>query len=155
MQEALALIDSICNSQWFVKTSIVSFLLLFSNNHSISHPHQILFLNKIDLFADKLPRSLGETTMTLHATTSSIDLSVWTKVQQPNKFTRITRVLLFNLMVNKCFTWRSFCVFLIFFLSRTPVVSRSPGLLLGFGIGYRLFDLPPYLFLLLYLFFSI
>ncbi|KAG8879217.1 guanine nucleotide-binding protein subunit alpha [Tulasnella sp. 332] len=36
MQEALTLFDSICNSRWFVKTSI------------------ILFLNKIDLFADKL-----------------------------------------------------------------------------------------------------
>ncbi|EDR03872.1 heterotrimeric G protein alpha subunit B, partial [Laccaria bicolor S238N-H82] len=43
MQEALTLFDSICNSQWFVKTSI------------------ILFLNKIDLFAEKLPRSpLGD-----------------------------------------------------------------------------------------------
>ncbi|EJU04442.1 G protein alpha-subunit [Dacryopinax primogenitus] len=39
MQEALTLFDSICNSRWFVKTSI------------------ILFLNKIDLFADKLPVS--------------------------------------------------------------------------------------------------
>ena len=39
MQEALTLFDSICNSRWFVKTSI------------------ILFLNKIDLFAEKLPRS--------------------------------------------------------------------------------------------------
>ncbi|KAK9763361.1 guanine nucleotide-binding protein subunit alpha [Basidiobolus ranarum] len=36
MQEALTLFDSICNSRWFVKTSI------------------ILFLNKIDLFRDKL-----------------------------------------------------------------------------------------------------
>ncbi|KAI8928368.1 guanine nucleotide binding protein, alpha subunit [Entophlyctis helioformis] len=39
MQEALTLFDSICNSRWFVQTSI------------------ILFLNKIDLFKDKLPRS--------------------------------------------------------------------------------------------------
>lgn len=39
MQEALTLFDSICNSRWFVKTSI------------------ILFLNKIDLFKEKLPRS--------------------------------------------------------------------------------------------------
>jgi hypothetical protein len=39
MQEALTLFDSICNSRWFIKTSI------------------ILFLNKIDLFAEKLPRS--------------------------------------------------------------------------------------------------
>lgn len=36
MQEALTLFDSICNSRWFVKTSI------------------ILFLNKIDIFKDKL-----------------------------------------------------------------------------------------------------
>ncbi|KAL7752075.1 guanine nucleotide-binding protein subunit alpha [Sorochytrium milnesiophthora] len=39
MQEALSLFDSICNSRWFTKTSI------------------ILFLNKIDLFESKLPRS--------------------------------------------------------------------------------------------------
>jgi guanine nucleotide-binding protein subunit alpha len=39
MQEALTLFDSICNSRWFVKTSI------------------ILFLNKIDLFREKLPHS--------------------------------------------------------------------------------------------------
>lgn len=39
MQEALTLFDSICNSRWFVKTSM------------------ILFLNKIDLFKEKLPRS--------------------------------------------------------------------------------------------------
>lgn len=39
MQEALTLFDSICNSRWFVKTSI------------------ILFLNKIDLFKEKLPKS--------------------------------------------------------------------------------------------------
>ncbi|KAF8886401.1 guanine nucleotide-binding protein subunit alpha [Mucidula mucida] len=43
MQEALTLFDSICNSRWFVKTSI------------------ILFLNKIDLFRQKLPLSpLGD-----------------------------------------------------------------------------------------------
>ncbi|ORX69819.1 guanine nucleotide-binding protein subunit alpha [Basidiobolus meristosporus CBS 931.73] len=39
MQEALTLFDSICNSRWFVKTSI------------------ILFLNKIDLFKDKIVTS--------------------------------------------------------------------------------------------------
>ncbi|KAI9159210.1 guanine nucleotide-binding protein subunit alpha [Blastocladiella emersonii ATCC 22665] len=39
MQEAMTLFDSICNSRWFVKTSI------------------ILFLNKIDLFKDKILRS--------------------------------------------------------------------------------------------------
>jgi len=39
MQEALTLFDSICNSRWFINTSI------------------ILFLNKIDRFRDKLPVS--------------------------------------------------------------------------------------------------
>ncbi|KAI9138875.1 guanine nucleotide binding protein, alpha subunit [Paraphysoderma sedebokerense] len=39
MQEALTLFDSICNSRWFVKTSI------------------ILFLNKIDLFKMKISKS--------------------------------------------------------------------------------------------------
>ncbi|KAF9409061.1 guanine nucleotide-binding protein subunit alpha [Podila epigama] len=39
MQEALTLFDSICNSKWFVKTSI------------------ILFMNKIDRFKEKLPIS--------------------------------------------------------------------------------------------------
>ncbi|KAJ2000695.1 guanine nucleotide-binding protein subunit alpha [Coemansia thaxteri] len=39
MQEALTLFDSICNSRWFVKTSI------------------ILFLNKIDIFREKFPHS--------------------------------------------------------------------------------------------------
>lgn len=39
MQEALTLFDSICNSRWFVRTSI------------------ILFLNKIDLFKQKLATS--------------------------------------------------------------------------------------------------
>ncbi|KAF9377538.1 guanine nucleotide-binding protein subunit alpha [Podila verticillata] len=39
MQEALTLFDSICNSKWFVKTSI------------------ILFMNKIDRFREKLPIS--------------------------------------------------------------------------------------------------
>ncbi|ORX57044.1 guanine nucleotide binding protein, alpha subunit [Hesseltinella vesiculosa] len=38
MQEALTLFDSICNSRWFVKTSV------------------ILFLNKIDIFKEKLPK---------------------------------------------------------------------------------------------------
>jgi len=39
MQEALTLFDSICNSRWFAKTSV------------------ILFLNKIDRFREKLPVS--------------------------------------------------------------------------------------------------
>ncbi|KAI7877236.1 guanine nucleotide-binding protein subunit alpha [Lichtheimia hyalospora FSU 10163] len=44
MQEALTLFDSICNSRWFVKTSI------------------ILFLNKIDIFKEKIEKqALSET----------------------------------------------------------------------------------------------
>lgn len=44
MHEALTLFDSICNSRWFVKTSI------------------ILFLNKIDIFKEKLAkRPLSDT----------------------------------------------------------------------------------------------
>src|SRR5438046_519090 len=43
MQEALTLFDSICNSRWFVKTSI------------------ILFLNKIDRFKEKLNEKLEGT----------------------------------------------------------------------------------------------
>jgi guanine nucleotide-binding protein subunit alpha len=39
MQEAITLFDSICNSRWFVQTSI------------------ILFLNKVDLFKIKLAKS--------------------------------------------------------------------------------------------------
>ncbi|EIE75301.1 G-alpha protein [Rhizopus delemar RA 99-880] len=39
LQESLTLFDSICNSRWFIKTSI------------------ILFLNKIDLFAEKISKS--------------------------------------------------------------------------------------------------
>lgn len=39
MQEALTLFDSICNSRWFILTSI------------------ILFLNKVDLFKEKILRS--------------------------------------------------------------------------------------------------
>ncbi|PVV02338.1 hypothetical protein BB560_003211 [Smittium megazygosporum] len=38
MQEALTLFDNICNSRWFAKTSI------------------ILFLNKLDLFREKIPK---------------------------------------------------------------------------------------------------
>ena len=65
MQEALTLFDSICNSRWFVKTSIVrppSFPSQTPTNPPLPPlPHQILFLNKIDLFSEKLPRSpLGD-----------------------------------------------------------------------------------------------
>lgn len=63
MQEALTLFDSICNSRWFVKTSIVSYpyIFLFLILSVDAFAYQILFLNKIDLFAEKLPRSpLGD-----------------------------------------------------------------------------------------------
>ena len=60
MQEALTLFDSICNSRWFVKTSIVRPLSIASSLLPLTPP-KILFLNKIDLFAEKLPRSpLGD-----------------------------------------------------------------------------------------------
>ena len=60
MQEALTLFDSICNSRWFVKTSIVR-CLLRPSYVPLSPSHQILFLNKIDLFAEKLSYSrLGD-----------------------------------------------------------------------------------------------
>lgn len=39
MHESMKLFESICNNRWFEKTSI------------------ILFLNKTDLFKDKIPRS--------------------------------------------------------------------------------------------------
>lgn len=62
MQEALTLFDSICNSRWFVKTSIVRFDRLIPHQPLMfSSCFQILFLNKIDLFMEKLPRSpLGD-----------------------------------------------------------------------------------------------
>ena len=61
MQEALTLFDSICNSRWFVKTSIVRPSLPLSQINLLTLPPQILFLNKIDLFAEKLPYSpLGD-----------------------------------------------------------------------------------------------
>jgi guanine nucleotide-binding protein subunit alpha len=41
MQEALTLFDSICNSRWFTNTNI------------------ILFLNKMDLFAEKLQKQMS------------------------------------------------------------------------------------------------
>jgi hypothetical protein len=38
MQEALTLFDSICNSRWFVKTSIVIFSRLTGLAHRSHHP---------------------------------------------------------------------------------------------------------------------
>ena len=61
MQEALTLFDSICNSRWFVKTSIVLSSFDCLDCGLIMPLSQILFLNKFDLFAEKLPRSpLGD-----------------------------------------------------------------------------------------------
>jgi guanine nucleotide-binding protein subunit alpha len=58
MQDAMAIWDSICHSQWFKTTSIVSpggpevypVQLLI-------HVTQILFLNKLDLFTEKIQHS--------------------------------------------------------------------------------------------------
>ena len=61
MQEALTLFDSICNSRWFVKTSIVRCACFILLTRLADTYTQILFLNKIDLFAEKLPHSpLGD-----------------------------------------------------------------------------------------------
>jgi guanine nucleotide-binding protein subunit alpha len=84
MQEALTLFDSICNSRWFIKTSI------------------ILFLNKIDLFADKIRHSplgdfftdyTGVTTTTPLATICSTALSRSIKRPRLSRFTRIILAL--------------------------------------------------------------
>lgn len=54
MQEALMLFDSICNSKWFLRTSMVSIprMALLSPPHPFSA--QILFLNKVDIFRTKI-----------------------------------------------------------------------------------------------------
>lgn len=65
MQEAMTLFDSICNSRWFIRTSIVGWPLFFRHLKSdkftltrfLTPPLQILFLNKIDIFREKLPVS--------------------------------------------------------------------------------------------------
>ena len=70
MQESLKLFDSICNNKWFTETSI------------------ILFLNKKDLFEEKIKRSplticFQEYTGTLHSSTMScfIDFYFLSKTQ--------------------------------------------------------------------------
>ncbi len=57
MQDAMTIWDSICHSQWFKSTSIVSGI-------SYAHPlaahadyGQILFLNKDDIFREKIKAS--------------------------------------------------------------------------------------------------
>jgi guanine nucleotide-binding protein subunit alpha len=62
MQEALMLFDSICNSQWFTKTSIVSRTFpMFKSGLTADNileicllASQILFLNKDDIFRQKI-----------------------------------------------------------------------------------------------------
>jgi hypothetical protein len=57
MHEALMLFDSICNSQWFLKTNMVSRLnrsLCASLLTRDSSSEQILFLNKDDVFRQQL-----------------------------------------------------------------------------------------------------
>ena len=61
MQEALVLFDSICNSRWFVRTSII----LFLNKVRDATPFYYTALltrfavtsSQVDLFKEKLPRS--------------------------------------------------------------------------------------------------
>lgn len=61
LEEALILFESISNSRWFLKTSIVRRVPHHvassrpsSRSFLPSLPSQILFLNKIDLFQSKL-----------------------------------------------------------------------------------------------------
>lgn len=56
MQDSMTIWDSICNSQWFKRTSIVSIDFVLSARLVIS-PSQVLFLNKNDLFEKKIHNS--------------------------------------------------------------------------------------------------
>lgn len=55
MQDAMTIWDSICHSQWFKQTSIVR-RPLPTSNHLLTLV-QILFLNKDDLFQNKIQNS--------------------------------------------------------------------------------------------------
>lgn len=57
MQDAMAIWDQICHSQWFKNTSIVSAYILASLFVALIIVAQILFLNKVDLFTEKIPHS--------------------------------------------------------------------------------------------------
>jgi hypothetical protein len=53
MNDALAIWDQVCHSQWFKNTSIVSLVLM--HRVQLSRVlHQILFLNKVDIFTKKI-----------------------------------------------------------------------------------------------------
>ena len=57
MQDAMTIWDSICHSQWFKQTSIVRLHFSFvASTHSPSFS-QILFLNKEDLFDQRIKHS--------------------------------------------------------------------------------------------------
>jgi hypothetical protein len=58
MQDAMTIWDSICHSQWFKSTSIVSRLvvLTLASGRRLT-VFKILFLNKNDLFEKKIPNS--------------------------------------------------------------------------------------------------
>jgi guanine nucleotide-binding protein subunit alpha, other len=61
MQDAMTIWDSICHSQWFKQTSIVRKPFVFDFLQARSEEgdllRQILFLNKNDLFEQKIPHS--------------------------------------------------------------------------------------------------
>jgi len=78
MQEALTLFDSICNSRWFVKTSIILFL-----NRSTCLLKNCL----IPQWASTSPIIRAATTMMQHATISFTASSASTRAPPPSKFT--------------------------------------------------------------------
>jgi guanine nucleotide-binding protein subunit alpha, other len=58
MQDAMTIWDSICHSQWFKQTSIVSDVFaVFYLGSRVNPMIQILFLNKDDLFQKKIQHS--------------------------------------------------------------------------------------------------
>jgi guanine nucleotide-binding protein subunit alpha len=56
MQDAMTIWDSICHSQWFKTTSLVSISSCF-HRAMILNCSQIIFLNKDDIFKEKIKTS--------------------------------------------------------------------------------------------------
>ena len=100
MQEALTLFDSICNSRWFVKTSIVKAFQLLQFPYLIKSTRFCSWIKSISLLRSCLSlhsritslTTLEAVTTTRPVITSSTGLSVWTRVRLPNKSTHITPV---------------------------------------------------------------